>query len=205
MRARCFLIVFLWLAGISAAHAGNTPYRCEPGTVANDAVAIAFPDVDVAAFSDPDNDICTFAIGGATIDGPTRGEVSPIAEILGRLESTDVEPLVLRLLIPRSLLEGENRELEGAIGELLKENLEALLKCVAALENFDSGVPEPKGFSDLGAFIYLRAENDAVTVECSLFKPESSEFLRSTVPVLRLYSRTGDKSDSLYVPAPALK
>ena len=160
---------FLALQIVSQAQAGNPQYRCEPGTVANDAVAIAFPDVDVAAFSDPDNDVCAFAIGGASIDGPSRNDVSPIGEIFGRLQSGEVEPLVLRLLIPRSSLSDENGKLQDSIGTLLGENLDQIFECVAALQKFDDGPPQPIFSSDQGALIYLQAENDLVSIECSVF------------------------------------
>lgn len=205
MRFFCVCIGLFFVSIADQAQAGNPQYRCEPGTVAEDAVAIAFPDVDVAAFSDPDNDICTFAIGGATIGGPSRGDVSPIAEVIERLQSGEVEPFVFRLLIPRSSLTGVGGEFGEAIGSLLSENLEQVLECISALLEFEGSMPQPVSVSDLGAFIYLQAENDIVSIECSVFKPGGGALVRSPVPVLRLYSQSEGSSDSLYVPSSALE
>lgn len=205
MRLFCLCIGLLVLHDAGQAQAGNPQYRCEPDTVAEDAVAIAFPDVDVAAFSDPDNDICTFAIGGATIDGPSRGDVSPIAEVLDSFRSGDVDPLVFRLLIARSGLSGENGELQEAIGAILNENLGQMFGCISALTEFEKAPPDSLFASELGAFIYFKAENDIVSMECSLFKPNGSAFVSSPVPVLRLHTRSEGKSDSLYIPSSALE
>ena len=46
------LVSALIVAVPNISRAANPQYRCEPNTVANDAVAIAFPDVDVGAYSD---------------------------------------------------------------------------------------------------------------------------------------------------------
>lgn len=205
MRLLFLFIGFITLHTADHAQAGNPQYRCEPGTVANDAVTIAFPDVDVAAFSDPDNDVCTFAIGGASTNGPSRNSISPIGEIIGRLQTGEVEPLVLRLLLPRSSSSDGITELQKSIGSLLSENLEQVFQCFEALEKFDDGTAEALFTSDRGALVYLQRENDVVTIECSVFGPNSGEFVRSSVPVLRLYSRSQGKSDSLFIPSPSLR
>jgi len=200
------LVSALIVAVPNISRAANPQYRCEPNTVANDAVAIAFPDVDVGAYSDPDNDRCTFAIGGASIDGPVKSaDVPPIAEIIHQARSGNSLPLSLRLLIARSAMSGDVDDLSKTVAEVLGENLPQLDLCISALEKFSDGPPDPITTSENEALVYMNIENDIVSVQCMIFPPGERDVIRSAVPTLLLYSRSKGKSDSLFVPNTALQ
>lgn len=203
---RNLLVSSLIAIAPSIGYAANPQYRCEPNTVANDAVAIAFPDVDVGAYSDPDNHVCTFAIGGASIDGPSSSsDVPPIAEILNQARSGNSFPLSLRLLLPRSAIESGAVEISQIVEEMLNANSPELNLCITALERFSDKRPPPLSLAENGALIYMSIENDRVSLQCMVLPPGESEVIRSDVPTLLLYSRSQGRSDSLFVPDPALR
>ncbi|AQZ50870.1 hypothetical protein [Martelella mediterranea] len=100
MRSVAYGLIVFAFVNVSSAEAGNPEYRCDLGTVDHDASAVAFPGVDVGAYSNPNDKVCTFAIGGASPDGPSSG-VSPIAQILEQAQTGEFQTLFLRLMIAR--------------------------------------------------------------------------------------------------------
>jgi len=194
-------VATLFAISASTALANNPQYRCEPGTVDADAVAIAFPDVDVGVFSDPNNNVCTFSIGGASVSGaPLRNDISPIAEVLSQARSGEVGPLTIRLTLARSNLKRESEDVIEAVNLIFGYNLSRLKKCISALE--ESG--EKLSSDGITVFLDSESENGGTSVKCMVISPGSFPRINTSEPTLIIYARSGNETDGLYVPKLAI-
>ena len=211
-------IFVLACLNLSHGEAGNPEYHCQRGAVDSDAIAVAFPGVDVSAFSNPNDKVCTFAIGGASPDGPSSG-VTKISQTLGQALSGELQPLLLRLMIARpKAIEAEGKYVEGTLS-LMKENEGAISDCINAILLMANGgdqrnlfamgaeLPKPEFSSGDGTFIYVSRENDIASLLCAVHSPTQGETFRSDYPTFRLYARshTDGSSDSLFIPSEAVK
>lgn len=187
------------------ADARNPEYRCVPATVANDAVAFAYADVDVGVFSDPNDRICTFAIDGAAATGSER---TPIKQVIDQVYEGDYQQLIIRLTVARQATDPDVEKIRERIGSLLADASEDLISCFKALEAYGrEGGPEPKVYFDNGVPAYLLIEDGEFSIQCSISDPGEYFDIRSEFPMLRLRSISiEDKSqDSLFVPVEAIR
>lgn len=197
-----FVIITMCLLP-NIAEAGNPQYRCEPGTVDNDAVVIAPSDVDVGRFSDPNNKICTFSIGGASANGTsTRSIQTPIQHQIDALFEGDVSGIVIRLTQARTVFQGDYDDIHESIEEVFKKSHQELTTCFKALSLYaQSNQPDPLNGLENNEQMYLSTESASLHVWCSILAPERMTYLKSEVPTLHLRVRSsGGQDDSLFVP-----
>lgn len=191
-------------------HAQNPEYRCEPGTVDNDAVVVTYADVDVGRFSDPNNKICTFAIGGASADGSlSRNEQLPLRTAIDAIDEVDLSGIVLRLTLARSAVSDDLDNVRSEIVVLFEESgaYLALPNCFRALDFFfdPENIPEPMFILEARELVYLSLEDFGLFVSCSVIGPGDDDRLRSAIPTLHLRVGWPDgEEDSLFVPRGAV-
>lgn len=207
MRMQAFLLWAICFHALtfSAASASNPQYRCEPRTVETDAVAIAYATVDVAAFSDPNKHICTFAIDGAA-PGSHPSSRQPVSELIGRLSEGDVTGITIRLTLARSIVDESVERRREELRAILADYVEDMANCFRALRSSDKA-PDPKDIMRDGSSIYLIVESDRVTLHCTIQKPGKYSVLQTDYPTLRLRARWNDDRtvDNLFVPILALQ
>ncbi|WP_349370772.1 hypothetical protein [Salinarimonas sp.] len=191
MHKQMVLTAVVLLAKIDVLSASNPEYKCEPGTVSRDAVAVAYSDVDVSAYSNRDAGICTFAVGGADKEGATiSSEAQPIEDVLRSALSGETLPLARRLSTARSIVEKRSSELDEFIASLLNEG--EIGACIEALFEASAGD-------------YMDIDTGEVRISCVVVQPGESEFFITTEQTMHLRSRVGRTGDSLFIPAPALQ
>lgn len=206
MLTRYVLVTTALFQGLAVEAAAQNPeYRCVPDTVDHDAVAVAYADVDVAVFSDPNDQICTFAIDGAA---PTGGERTPIGQVVEQIYEGDYQQLIIRLTLARQVTDPEIEEIRERIGSLLADASEDLISCFKALESYGrEGGPEPKIYFDNGVPAYLLIEDGDFSIQCTISDPGEYFDVRSEFPMLRLRSISfeDESQDSLFVPVEAVR
>lgn len=209
MRRATVFGIFALSAILAQSAEGNSAYRCAPFTVIEDAAVYALGDVDVSVFSDPDDNICTFTVEGASIVGPaTSNEIEPIVELMDNAISGDVEPLVQRLVLARANSGFDVVEIVEDITAALAEQTEELERCVAATRSFGEDLPEPLIELSAGVFLYLRVFSDDVRmIECTVYAPESAVGLFYAFTTLRLSATEfgENMNSSIYVSGIALQ
>ena len=203
---------FGWLLGLagaglaSSALAGNPVYHCEPGTVEKDARIVAYPTDDIAAFSDPANRICTFAVNGATLTGPSEQEGRPSwQDLMVLLEQGNVRVLVLRLTAARQGVDARAAEFRSAAEAALAPVSTDLASCFKALLYFDEAEqPEPK-FTEGRYRYFARAYENKLKIVCWVTPPGQFMEHSAEFPVLLLRVQSGSgTADALFVPQGAV-
>ncbi|MGQ4878906.1 hypothetical protein ACOJCM_10095 [Billgrantia sp. LNSP4103-1] len=200
------LILFTAFMATPLVYAGNPEYRCEPGTVDNDAVAITYPDVDVGRYSDPNQKICTFSVGGASSTGSSYYSEAPWRKLIQRVDLGDVQGVVIRLTLARSLFDSDVEEFQYEIEQLLQESVSDLSRCFLALGVAGtSDQLSPLEATGEGENVFLYLDQDSLTVMCSILEPGEHLDLISDVPTLHLSVESDDgRDDSLFVPQEVL-
>lgn len=188
--------------------AKNPEYRCEQGTVENDAVAVTYSDVDVGTFSDPNKKICKFAIGGAAGAGPTsRQDQAPVQELISRLKEGRIDQIVIRLTLARTTTSDEIDEYRNSIASLLKEHGGDLKACFDALSKFPEHDRSTIKFNIGDKPVFLSASNKSIKLFCSVTGAGKYDVFLTGVPTLQLKSilQAEGQTDSWFVPQEAAR
>lgn len=182
--------------------AGNPTYRCERGTVDNDALLIAYPKDDIGRFSDPGKKICKFTVNGATRSGPSEPSARPPwKDLIGSLEDGNVRLLVVRLTAAHPGSQEELREFRDALSDFMRPLSEDFAQCFRALRYFgESNQPEPK-FEEGRYKYFVNRGSKQFGALCWVTPPGRYRDHSSETSVLfaSIRSQSG-ASDSIFVP-----
>lgn len=182
--------------------ASNPDYRCEVGTVQNDAFVSAYSDVDVASYSKPADRVCIFAVGGAgSSQAYSSISHSPISEILRRAVIGDIFPLAERVVVASPPERDDIEMVVEAIASLLAASINDFNIRISTLHTDPAEVSSDQHASEHGVIVILRGENDVLMVECGIAPPPGGSLIRSEVPVLRIFARSHNGiSNTLFIP-----
>ena len=199
------LALFLLLSPSSVL--AKSEYRCKNKTVDNDAVAVSYTDVDVNAYSNPDEKVCTF-----TIDGPKKSANGTLGSIVSRAsvfsKTIDVKAIAFRLTLSRSIVDTEVDGFRNQIVDALMASKDELVNCFLGLRDFGTNGTQTKiPKTDKGHPIYLKLERGDLLISCVVYPPGQHTTFMTQEPTLQLLSNNkGSRTyDILYVPFGAIK
>lgn len=180
-------------------------YRCKNDPVDDDAIAVSYTDVDVSAFSDPNQKTCTF-----TIDGPKRAANGVRGSLLSRASvlssAIHVDIITKRLTLSRSISGNDNNEIHKRINDVLEEEKNELISCFFALMGSTwmyQTVPVNEGEYQ----IFIDHTTNDMIIRCTIYSPGKYDriSIQERTLVLSHHDRRDSSHDVLFVPIGAIE
>ena len=194
-------INLLWASSAWSA----SEYRCMDKTVQNDAIAVSYTDVDVAAHSNPYKKTCTFTIDGSKqrANGVRGSSLSRAAVFSSAI---NIDFIVKRLTLSRFVAGDMKDNITPKITGVLADRKDQLISCFSELKNIRwQRHTEPVSEGPMKIFINFSA--DGMQLSCIIYP--SGNYNRVTFGektlVLLHRDRREESEDVLFVPTGALQ
>lgn len=180
-------------------------YRCKNDPVDNDAIAVSYTDVDVSAFSDPNQKTCTF-----TIDGPKRDANGARGSLLSQASvfssEIHIEMITKRLTLSRSISGNNEEEVRTRIHHVLEETKDELISCFFALIG-STWTHQTDPIVEGEYQIFIDHATNGMIIRCAIFPPGRHHriSIQETTLVLSHHDRRDRSYDVLFVPSGAIE